>query len=69
MWPERLTSNQAERRSQVAVLATIPVAGAFALAALARRQTGRWHKPMIRGGFGLLALAVLLVVVAGTAFE
>jgi hypothetical protein len=58
--------DQAERRSQAAVLATIPVAGAFALAALARRQTGGWYKPIIGGGFGLLALAVLMALVGVT---
>lgn len=57
---QQQAGDRASRQARWVAAASLPVAGAFVLAAVARRRRDRWRRLLLRSGYGLLGVAALV---------
>jgi hypothetical protein len=57
---EQAAGDHASRQAGWVAAASLPVAGAFVLAAMARRRHRRWRRLLLGSGYGLLGVAALV---------
>jgi hypothetical protein len=57
---QQAAGDRASRQAGWVAAASLPVTGAFVLAAVSRRQRSRWRQRLLRSGYGLLGVAAVV---------